>query len=257
MALTNRLRSDAGKVNDDFTQNTELRWRQVYYVFIDYRIYFYALIYTCISAVNKYLTSFLPLLLVDGMGSYQPKVHLMIVPLYVIACIFCLLIAYSSSRWNNHGYHLVLCLVVALLGIILMIALIDGGTVAIYTSICIACTGVLSAFSLVVSWLTNNIDGQTKRPMAVGFIMGIGQIGGIILPLVRFLLIYHDNLSNNRRACCICIGIITVSLIATLVLRYCLMLENRRRDRLTSEQFKREEAIKEPCDWHPSRRYVL
>ena len=39
------------------------------------------------------------------------------------------------------------------------------------------------------------------------------------------------------------------SLIFTIVLRICLMRENRRRDRLTEKQFEDEAAVKDPCDW--------
>ncbi len=39
------------------------------------------------------------------------------------------------------------------------------------------------------------------------------------------------------------------TLIFTIILRICLMLENRRRDRLSREEYDREAAIKEPCDW--------
>jgi hypothetical protein len=35
-----------------------------------------------------------------------------------------------------------------------------------------------------MSWLTKNVGGHTKRAMAVGFAMGLGQIGGVVAPLV-------------------------------------------------------------------------
>ena len=38
------------------------------------------------------------------------------------------------------------------------------------------------------------------------------------------------------------------SLVSTIILRLCLMLENRRRDRLSKEEYAIEEAIKDPCD---------
>ncbi len=39
------------------------------------------------------------------------------------------------------------------------------------------------------------------------------------------------------------------SLVLTIILRMCLMLENRRRDHLSQEKYDHEAAIKEPCDW--------
>ena len=39
------------------------------------------------------------------------------------------------------------------------------------------------------------------------------------------------------------------SLIFTMILRICLMAENRRRDRLSKEQYDRESAVQDSCDW--------
>ena len=77
---------------------------------------------------------------------------------------------------------------VALLGFILMVTLNDRGKGALYVSSCIAWCGVFSALPLLLSWLTNNIDGHTKKSIAIAFVLAMGQIGGIILPLVRLLL---------------------------------------------------------------------
>ncbi len=54
---------------------------------------------------------------------------------------------------------------------------------------------------------------------------------------------------NRQRDNLICIGILSSSLIFTIILRICLKMENHRRDRLSSEEFDREAARKEPCDW--------
>ena len=52
-----------------------------------------------------------------------------------------------------------------------------------------------------------------------------------------------------RRGNLICVGLLILSLVATFILRFCLILENRRRDNLSLEQYNREAGIKEPCDW--------
>jgi hypothetical protein len=183
--LTNLLRNDAGIAN---RENVRLSWRQVFYVFIDWRIYLYALIAIGNLGVIKYINTYLPLL-VEKMGTSGAKVHLMAVPPYIFALMSCLLTSYSSSRRHEYGCHIIFCLSVALLGFILMLVLIDRGKAALYVSNCIACCGTFSAYPLILSWLTNNVSGHTKRSMAVGFVIGIGQIGGIIMPFVRQLLL--------------------------------------------------------------------
>jgi sugar phosphate permease len=135
------------------------------------------------SGVLKYLTTYLPMI-IETMGYHDAKVHLMTTPPFVIACICCLLVGYSASRWNEHGYHLMFCVSVALLGFILMVTPIHQNQVK-YVATCIVCAGILSVIPLLLSWLTNNIFGRQNRLIAIGFVMSLGQIGGIILPLVR------------------------------------------------------------------------
>jgi cyanate permease len=160
----------------------------VRYVFIDWRIYLYVMIAVGDLGVFKCLTTYLPEL-VKCMSGSKEEAHLMTIPVYFVTCISCLLAGYSSSRRNEHSFHLIFCLSVALLGFILMVTLFGDGNVATYVSTCIACCGTFSAFPLLLSWLTNNVGGHTKRAMAVGFLVGIGQIGGVLAPQVRLLLL--------------------------------------------------------------------
>jgi hypothetical protein len=189
--LTNLLRDDAGIAN---RENAQLSWRQVLYVFVDWRLYLYAPIGISTLGVIKYLSAALPLL-VDEMSSTEAEVYLMTAPPYASALVCCLLVSYSASRRNEHGFHLMFSLSVALLGFILMLTLINRGKVVLYVSLCITCSGIFSALPLLLSWLTNNVGGHTKRCIAIGFVLGLGQIGGIISPFVRLLLLLLIN--NN------------------------------------------------------------
>jgi cyanate permease len=184
--LTNLLRNDAGVADSDPTSSTRVSWRQVRCVFIDWRIYLYALIAVGDNAVIRCLVTFLPSL-VEAMGYSRTTAHLMTAPPYAVACICSLLVGYSSSRRNEHGYHLAFCLTVGLLGFILLLTLFDQGKVTIYITTTIGFCGSISALSLILSWLTNNVGGHTKRAMAISFVIGIAQIGGIVTPLVRLL----------------------------------------------------------------------
>ncbi len=185
--LANLLLQDEVIPNHD---NARLSWRQVLDVFIDLRIYLYSLIGIGNLGLIKYLSAYLPLLVDQDLGYLGAKAHLMTAPPYVFAFVCCLLASYSSSRRNEHGFHLLFCLFVAVLGFILMVILIDQGKAALYGSTCLACCGVFSAFPLLLSWLTNNVGGHTKKSIAIGFFMGIGQIGGVVLPVVRLILYY-------------------------------------------------------------------
>ena len=186
--MTNLLRDDAGVADSEPIPETRISWRQVRYVFIDWQIYLYSMIAGGILAAVKCLTTFLPTLF-ETAGYTKTDTHLMTTLPYAVACVCVLLIGYSASYRNEHAYHLLFCLLIALLGFILMLTLSNQDKVAICISSTVSCCGVLSALSLPLSWLTNNIGGHTKRSMAISFVMGVGQIGGIFMPLVRQLLV--------------------------------------------------------------------
>lgn len=188
--LTNLLRDDAGRANSESGSSTRLSWRQVRYVFIDWRIYLYVFIGMGNMTGFKCLTIYLTQLALNSLHNTSEEVHLMTTPIYFVACICCLLAGYLLSRQQEHSFYLASCLLVSLLGFILMVTLFDQGILPMYISTCIACCGSFSAYPLLLSWLTNNVGGHTKRAMSIGFLVGIGQLGGVLVPQVR-LSFFH------------------------------------------------------------------
>ncbi|CAF3141354.1 unnamed protein product [Rotaria sp. Silwood2] len=250
--LTNLLRNDAGVADNELSSDSRLSKRQMLNVFTDWRIYLYSLIGLGNLIAVKCMTTLLPTL-VTAAGYTKTQTHLITAIPYVFACICGILIGYSSSRRNEHGYHLILCFLVVLLGFILILTLPGQSKVTIIISTTVVCCGIFSALPLLLSWLTNNVGGHTKRSMAISLVMGIGQIGGIFQPLI-----YRDvDGPTYRRGHLICSAMILVSIITTIILRICLRKENNRRENLSLEQYRREASIKESCDLHPDARYSL
>jgi hypothetical protein len=172
--------------NGELESGARLSWRQIRNMLIDWRIYLYIIIGVGNLGTVKCLTLFLPSLIGEINGS-KPLTHLLTAPPYVLACICCLLGGYSSSRRNEHGFHIAFFLCISLLGFILMLSLADQGKVAVYISSCIACCGIYTAFPILLAWLTKNIGGHTKRAMAVCSFMAISQLGGVVASQVSVL----------------------------------------------------------------------
>lgn len=171
----------------DQSPTTRLCWRQVRDAFLDWRVYLLALITMGDLGVVKYLSTSLPSLVFDMTGS-KTSVQLLTAPPYVFAFLACLAVAYSSSRANELGLHLAGCLSVGILGFILTGILTDASTTALYVVNCLTCCGVYAALPLIFSWITQNVNGDTKRSVAVGLANLLGQFGGIIFPFVRLPL---------------------------------------------------------------------
>jgi Major Facilitator Superfamily len=179
--LTNILRDDAGAAN---RENVRFSWRQTCYVLIDVRVWLYALIAITNLGVIKYLNTYLPLIL-DGKDFLEVDSHLSAIPPYILALVCCLSVSYSASRRHEFGFHIIICLCFTTISFILMAVLINSSTFAAYICKCIGCAGSFAVYPLIFSWLTNNVSGHTKRSVAVGLVIGLGQIGGIAMPFVR------------------------------------------------------------------------
>ncbi|CAF4419876.1 unnamed protein product [Rotaria socialis] len=250
--LTNILREDAGKANGEPNSDSWISWRQVKYALTDRRIYLHMLI--GIGNVTPILcfTLALPSLL-HGINASAPLTHLMVAPMYVIACASCLVGSYSSSLHNEHGLHTATCLFISLIGFIILIFVGDQSKIAIYISSCIACCGMYTAFPIALSWLTKNVGGHTKRAMAICCVHAVDHLGGVL----KFVVYPEVDKPIYRKGHSICAGVTAVALLSTFILRRSMMKENQRRQFLSVDEYRREVAVEEPCDKHPDFRYVL
>ncbi|CAF4463997.1 unnamed protein product, partial [Rotaria magnacalcarata] len=241
--LTNILREDAGKANGEPNSDSWISWRQVKYALTDRRIYLHMLIGIGNVTPTLCFTLALPSLL-HGINASAPLTHLMVAPMYVIACVSCLVGSYSSSLHNEHGLHTATCLFISLIGFIILIFVGDQSKTAIYISSCIACCGMYTTFPIALSWLTKNVGGHTKRAMAICCVHAVDHLGGVL----KFVVYPEVDKPIYRKGHSICAGVTAVALLSTFILRRSMMKENQRRQFLSVDEYRREVAVEEPCD---------
>lgn len=177
--LTNLLRRDAVAVTSEQISKSLISWRQIQRVFLDCRMYLYAIVMIGdLGAIMPLMTS-LPLMMQD-LGYSTAVAHLMTIVPYIVSCLVIILGGFLASRLKEYSIHHGLLAFISLCGCVLMIGLENQGKIAVYISICIACCGAFSSFSIFWCWFLSNVGGNTKRTVAVGVISGIGQVGGII-----------------------------------------------------------------------------
>ncbi|CAF1127185.1 unnamed protein product [Didymodactylos carnosus] len=105
-----------------------------------------------------------------------------------------------------------------------------------------------------MSWLTNNIGGHTKRAVTTGFVIGFGNISGIVVGHIYRAedapFFINGHLISLSFMCSI--------LIVSLILKFSLLRGNRRRENLPSEEHKQEieRCAQEPCDSHLDFKYT-
>ncbi|KAF9180833.1 hypothetical protein BGZ51_005876 [Haplosporangium sp. Z 767] len=241
-----RLKIDAGKADQ-----TEFSWKQFWSVFIDWKTYCYMITFICSTVPMYSLALFMPSI-VSEFNLNPFTTQLMTVPAYAIACIFTLLNAYSSDRLQERGFHFAASTATSSIGYILLIVTKENGILVRYICLTITAIGNFSASPPMVSWFTCNSGGHTKRGVAIAAIISFGNIGGVIAGQVYQA---PDAVNGYIQGHTICASLLGFSLFVILTTKYLLARENRRRDRLTPEEYAREAEGDDLCDNHPAWRY--
>lgn len=205
--------------------------------------------------------------------------QIMTAPVYIISCIVTIALAFSSDRFSERGYHAAASEALATLGYLLLILTRDSSTASKYVSLVVCAAGVYSYIPIQLSWPSSNVGGHTRKGVAIAFVMSVAQIGSIFggqlyraddgkISLCSLYLnsrVFTHQASvqicpifiapryiRGHTICCILLGINTLG---NLAIKMLLRRENRRRDRLTSEQYNRECATGGNTDKHPGFRY--
>ncbi|CAM4883364.1 unnamed protein product [Rotaria socialis] len=256
--LTSILREDARVADGEPEAYNWLSWRQVRYVFTDWRVYLYTVISIGNLGVIRCWTVYFPSF-VQMITSSPENEHWLSVPSYLVATLCIFIVGFSASRNNEHGYHLTAALAIGAIGFLLMAVVEEKSKIVMYFCMTVACCGTFASFPLLLSWLTINVGGHTKRALAVGIVSGFGKVGGILAP---WIYNFKDKCGDKnkcqfRQGHIICATIMFTAVLTTLLLRFLLNKENNRRANLGEAEWQRQAKVKEPCDRHPDVRYML
>ncbi|CAF4595820.1 unnamed protein product, partial [Didymodactylos carnosus] len=172
------------------------------------------------------------------------------IPPYVVSCVITILVSWNSGRMEERGYHISSLLLIGICGFLYLIL---SKNVALYFGAFIACIGSLTLSSLILSWATNNIGGQTKRTVVTALVVGFGNIGGI---LSGFIYGIENDSPYYHKGHCIMLGFMCCAFLLLLVFKFLLTCENSRREKLTHEQFALEAVVSRFSDKHPRFRYI-
>ncbi|KAF9547169.1 hypothetical protein EC957_008851 [Mortierella hygrophila] len=224
-ALTiKRLTVDAGPGDE-----SHFSWVQFWAAFKDWKVYMHILIAFLHGIPFASLGLFIPSIVQGHITS-----QIMTVPIYVVACFSVISFTYSSDRKKERGFHLAILSFMATIGYGLLVFTRHSPVGARYASLMICASGTYGYVPVMLSWSGVNIGGHTKRGVAIALIISIAQIGSVI----------GGQLYRNDDA--------TVSVLG---FKFLLTRENRRRDRLTPEEYALESSGTDLADKHPSFRF--
>ncbi|KAL0475104.1 major facilitator superfamily domain-containing protein [Neurospora intermedia] len=163
---------------------------------------------------------FLPAI-IKGLGWNTSTVRsqLMSVPPYAAAAVFTVVIGYIADRTRQRG----LCnILVSLIGVAGFAMLLASNSPAVqYAGVFLGALGIYPCISNTVTWMANNVEGVYKRGVVLGFVIGWGNLSGIISSNIY---------ANHKTGHAIVMGFLAVFLFGgSIVMTVLLRAENGKR----------------------------
>jgi hypothetical protein len=91
-------------------------------------------------------------------------------------------VAYVSFKINRRGLMIFVCDLFIVLGYILLI--VNKNVAMAYVSLFLITPGIYASNALVLSLPGENISGQTKRSVALGIMISVGNMGSVTSTLI-------------------------------------------------------------------------
>jgi MFS family permease len=126
---------------------------------------------------------FLPSI-ISELGFATTKAQLLTVPPYAAAAVLTISIGFIADRTGKRG----LCnIAVSFLGIAGFAMLLGSQQPGVkYAGTFLGALGIYPCISNTISWVSNNVEGVYKRGVVLGFVIGWGNINGIVSSNIYF-----------------------------------------------------------------------
>jgi len=128
---------------------------------------------------------FLPTIITDlGWNTSVVRSQLMSVPPYAAAAVLTVAIGFIADRTRARG----LCnILVSLLGVTGFAMLLGSENPAVqYTGTFLGALGIYPCIANTITWVANNIEGVYKRGIVLGFVIGWGNLNGVVSSNIYF-----------------------------------------------------------------------
>lgn len=128
---------------------------------------------------------FLPTIINDlGWATSTVRSQLMSVPPYIVAALFTVFVGWVADRTKQRG----ICnMSVAMIGVVGFAMLIGSANPQVqYAGTFLGAFGIYPCISNTLSWVANNVEGVYKRGVVLGFVIGWGNINGIVSSNIYF-----------------------------------------------------------------------
>ena len=231
--LTLRVWYD-GNANRGMVQVERFSWKILRDTLLDWKIWAGCPLYWANSLPLFSLAFFLPTIVAD-FGYSGNIANLLTIPIYAVALIVTIFVAWYTDRIQQRAYCLISCYALAIIGLILLMTIPISSVGGRYFALILMASGALSAPGALISWVSNNLSGSWKRAIGLAFMMGGGNLAGAI----GSNIFIASEAPSYPTGFGVCLATTSFAFCVAIVMRICLSRLNKRRTAMTDEQLRR------------------
>ncbi|KAI5362925.1 putative major facilitator superfamily, MFS transporter superfamily [Septoria linicola] len=173
--VTARLEKDRGDAAND-----EMTMRNIFTYICDWKVLEWAWLYLIAATVSYSFSLFLPIILEDDLGYSTSRAQILSFPPYAVAAPWMLITAWIGDKYRKRGHLIIFNNAVALIGLV-MIGFATGSPNARYAGTFLGVAAGNTNVPTILTYMHNNIVGQTKRSVASAVLVGASGLSGIIV----------------------------------------------------------------------------
>ncbi|KAG9248320.1 MFS nicotinic acid transporter-like protein [Calycina marina] len=164
-------------------EHESFQMKYIWMAMKDYKMWLGMAIYAGCDMPLYAFSLFLPSI-ISAMGYQSTKAQLLTVPPYALAATFTIVVGYIADRTKRRG----LCNIsVSVLGIVGFAMLLGSQDPHIkYAGTFLGALGIYPCISNTITWMANNAEGVYKRGVILGFVIGWGNLNGVVSSNIYF-----------------------------------------------------------------------
>ncbi|KAG6004048.1 hypothetical protein E4U21_001444 [Claviceps maximensis] len=176
-----RLKND----NQHSARREDFKWEYMWAAVTDWKTYNGMFIYMGPVMSLYSFSVFLPTI-IQSMSFTTPdqivRNQLLSVPPYAVAAVLTVLVGFWSDRAQRRGVFIMGSAVIAIVGFVMLIATTNPAVQYAGTFLC--AMGIYPPISLTIAWVANNVEGVYKRGIVLGFVIGWGNLNGVVSSVI-------------------------------------------------------------------------
>lgn len=217
--IIRRLQSD----NQHSAAGEKFEMKHLWQSLSDWKTYLTMLMYAGTNGPLYAVALFLPTI-INQLGYRATVANLLTVPVYIFVALVTCGVGFVADRGGQRGRLNIICLCVAATGYTILI--FSRIPALSYFAVYLAACGIYAIVPNTIAWVSNNVEGTSKRSVSIAMVIGFGNLNGAV----------SSNVYRARDGPWYTIGhlivlaYICLCLLTSLVYYLTLRTENARRD---------------------------